>query len=92
MGDHIQFSVGDKVSVKTEAIDCYNSEFRRKAGGGRVGVVRGYPIGRFGKCRDPIVEFPAFGRKKYYNPGQICWKDLELVESAEIGKSMAGEE
>ena len=76
------FGKGDLVRVKDDRLATYVTEFRNKVRGGRVGVVRGYPVGRFGHCKDPIVYFPAWGRRKEYRPGQVNVSDLVLVARA----------
>ncbi|WP_143031405.1 MULTISPECIES: hypothetical protein [unclassified Pseudomonas] len=78
----MMFEKGDKVRVKESAINGYLAEFRQKVKGGRIGSIRGYrmPVRPWD---NPLVEFPAEGRRKAYC-AIVSWRDLELVEKSSI--------
>lgn len=76
--------VGDKVRLRDP--DSFVAEVRKACSGGRVGEV----VGLTWPDSQPIVKFPATGRKREFILGQ-CFKTwLELViDPAQTGKEGA---
>ncbi len=68
---------GDQVRVTAAALDSFKSDVRKRMEG-RIAVVRHFTY----PSEDPMLTFPASGRKKEFRYAHIYARELELVERA----------
>lgn len=69
--------IGDQVRVTAAALDSFKTDLRKRMEG-RIAVVRHFTY----PSEDPMLTFPASGRKKEFKVMHVYAREVELVARA----------